>query len=292
MYRSVDPEEHLQTKDIQNKIRGYAAGCSTFTDSGQLCRSSFSTNKLINPYTKKQIDCNWYCLRKCSPQKMLPIFDNIPKYVIETDGTKVPVEQVMFSFKISERDGDNAFVIVRHNFNSNNNLWEWTDNRHHIKTISSDASWHGEGKSFRVLAEQMCKWFSMQDEKMNISLECIVAVERGTQFRTFSRFDIPFLRPVSEWTGTDTIVTTKFAINKTADFQEQKQIAQTIESSGVPWENLPIGLAEEPELFSLYGMAHQNIPYTHKRRETNPYGGPRHFHASERKVSRKSRHRK
>jgi hypothetical protein len=201
MDRFISPEEHLQTEDIQKQIKGYYSGCSEFTNDGKLCRPSFSTNKLINPYTRKQIDCNWYCLRNCSPQKLLPIFKNIPKYIIGEDETKNiiknPVDNVEFLFEIGgpapagERTTHNqTFILIRNKPDPKGKLWLWTDFRHYNGTIPENAPWYGEGANLTILAEQICQWFGSQNEKIDVSLKCQVRPGKLIQMK-FSRFDIP-----------------------------------------------------------------------------------------------------
>jgi hypothetical protein len=306
MNRLINPEEHLQTKDIQNQIKDYA-GCSTFTDVGQLCRPSFSTNKFTNPYIEKKIDCNWYCLRNCSPQKLLPIFKNLPKYIIEKDETEIPVIDVKFQFEpeitpdprtrtYRETWGLPILQIIiwvhKSNWARNAPLWEWKDYRHYRREISEDTPWEGEGMDVTILAEQICRWFKNQDLGMDISLKCEVRVSESLKKTNFSRFNVPFLRPISEWYDNGVSgVTTKFIINKSASSQDQKITEPSVSS----WGNLPTGLlGEEAEPLSSYGVAHPDIHRISRKHRKASHYRPRHFHSPTRKeaVNRKFKHRK
>ena len=108
----------------------------------------------------------------------------------------------------------------------------------------------------------------------------------------FSRFDIPFLRPVSEWSAKSRgKIVTEFMINK----NYRSSGAKTYKPSVSPWENLPVGLlGEEDEPLSSYGVAHPDIHRVSRKYRKASHHRPRHFHSPTRKevVSRKSRHRK
>jgi hypothetical protein len=289
MDRFIDPKEHLQTEDIQKQIRSYYSECPEFTNDGKLCRPSFSTNKLTNPYTKKKVDCNWYCLRNCSPQKLLPIFKNIPKYIIEKDETKIPINNAVFTFKPWESLPTFRIIVwVREPRWGPNVLWEWTDYRHYSKEISEDTLWESKGLDLNILAEQVCQWFKSQNSNMDISLEC----ELRAASQNFSRFDMPFLRPVSEWHNNGIGVVTQFTINKSVPLQIQERKNELPAS---PWENLPIGLlGEKDEPLSSYGVAHPDIHRVSRKHRKASHHRPRHFHSPTRKevVGRKLRHRK
>jgi hypothetical protein len=202
---SVSAAKHFESENIQTKLRSYAS-CPQFTAEGKLCRSSFSTNKFIDPVTKKKTDCNWYCLQNCSAKNLRPMF-NIPKFMFATSGERIPVESVSYTF--SAATTTRLIFEINHAPDPKGILWTSNDTEQR-KTIVD------RGSDLNMLAEKLCQWFRRrQDLNTDIKLTCLVNPEDEDFFDThdFSRFDIPFIRPNSMWSS-HYYITTTFEITR------------------------------------------------------------------------------
>jgi hypothetical protein len=286
MNKSINALKHLESKDIQIQIRSYAS-CPHFTSEGKLCRSSFSTNKFIDPVTKKASNCNWYCLRQCSPKKLIPMFHNLPKLGFTTNGKTAEVTDIHFDFMFGKKI---LFkIMLFHDIRPSDPIeWEWID----YTKLPEDAERRNRGSDLNTLANEVCQWFKKQSPNIEMILDCSVVFLSSNSFdaRHFSHFDIPFLRPVSEWEweGSSTTISVKFALSSSSVPISVFPITTSTEekisddSSSIPWETLPIGLAEKEQLI-YHGVAHPDIHRIPRRqREASRYR-PRHFHSPIRK---------
>jgi hypothetical protein len=279
---SVSAAKHVESKDIQTKIKSYA-GCPNFTDEGKLCRSSLTTNNFIDPTTKKKTECNWYCLQKCSAKTLRPLL-NIPKFMFATNEEKVDVKQVYFRF---ETETGYLVFTIDSNPDSNGTVWRWTDDIDEEKLIRE------EGADLNFLAEKLCQWFKRQNSNSDIDLICQVSPVTQNFFltHTFSRFDVPFLRPYSMWTNEYFAVGTWFALNRGKQVIQEEKATENEgqvyeerddEEDFIPWTNLPVGLAEEKQLV-YHGVPHPNIRRIPREYRKGSQYRPRHFHSPIRK---------
>jgi hypothetical protein len=285
MHRPVNPAKHFEAEDIQGQIRKYA-GCQNFTDDGKSCRSSFSTNTFINPTTKQRFNCNWYCLRNCSAQKLLPIFKSVPKNLILEEGKTMPVTETAFNFTLETSPPQILSISLF--YSENDQTWSWSE-----VSLGRRIAPYVSGKELLPLAEKLCQWFKAQLSKTRIFFESMVYPSEN-YVTGFVNFDRPFLRPISEWNHVHAYreyFTTNFYLNSSSDILPEKMIIP--QSSETSWKELPIGLTEpelEPSLI-YHGVAHPDIHrISRKHRQVSRYR-PRHFHSPTRKdvVGRKSK---
>lgn len=211
--------KHFLSKDIQFHTRQYF-GCPTITNNGQTCRSSFTTNRFTDQITGKSFDCNWYCLRNCSPEKLLPIFKNIPKYAMSNKGDNMIISNVSFEFKTMEED-----IIIK--INSVNEEWEWTDFKNFGRIphpqILRQLQQQGlapNGKRLIELANQLCKWLGSQAPEAEIQVQCMATLQMAREGKKQSQikklgfigFDKPFFQPNNKWSNNGYAIVTPFLV--------------------------------------------------------------------------------
>jgi len=268
MSRLTSPEKHFTSKEIQSHVRGYI-GCPVATENAQACRSSITTNRFTDPVTNKKFNCNWYCLRNCSPEKLMPIFKNVPQYALSNNGEHLPIDLVTFVFKTPTEQ-----IVINIDDNKTES-WDW-DN------IASSRGQYFQQTGFTKLAEQLCGWFRQQDPNIKISAKCSVVLKIMNENKDpdeirelgFGGFDKPFFLPTSKWINDGEIITTKLMVlNKTASPAKQR-VRQDIVWS----EQLPIGLAEEEPLV-YRGVAHPRLHHIPRQYRPESRHRPRHFHS-------------
>jgi hypothetical protein len=150
--------------------------------------------------TKKKIDCNWYCLQKCSTKNLRPML-NIPKFMFDVNDERVSVLVVRYTFSTSISE---LTFEIETDSESKEISWELED-REKNKLISDH-----EGSNLNTLAGKLCRWLKRQDYDTIITLSCTVISEDEDFFdaHDFFRFDIPFIRPNSMWSRHSPIMTT------------------------------------------------------------------------------------
>lgn len=85
MHSLISPEKHFQSREIQSLIAGNF-GCSAITNEGSSCKPTLTTNKFKDQF-KHKWDCNFYCMRKCTPKLLIHLFEKTPKSVNMTKGS-------------------------------------------------------------------------------------------------------------------------------------------------------------------------------------------------------------
>lgn len=291
MYHLTSAEKHAGTKEIRSRISQYA-GCSSITNDAKLCRSNFSTNKFIDSVGGKRWDCNWYCMRNCSPEKLLPIFTNIPHHIILNDDKFYKITWVEFLFndiRIGLRTSQHYNPITGQYLNEP--IWYWSqlldDPKAFPKFILSEEA---KGYELSKLADKLCKWFKQQSS-IKIKFTCSVYIgEYNTikehkviekMVQKFKKFDRPFLRPSSEWKPSGYYIQTSFILISDMDLgMNQKSSKEEIPIS----EILPVGLAEmEPTFLTSYGISHPELHRVSRKQRLASRYRPRHFHSPGRK---------
>ena len=279
MYRPISAEKHFETGQIQGNIANYA-NCSDITEEGKSCRSSLTTNKFINPITKQRWNCNWYCLRNCSREKLKPIFENRPQFLYfrDSSGQILPASGLkMIDFKFS-------YITIR----SYRGVWIWYT-----------GSAQGGDDSATVLnidelCDNLCGWLKSKSPEREIIFECVISL--ASRFppaeSKFIGFDKPFIRPSSEWKRTeDWELRVSFSLdsNNVPIVPNSKETAPSTLS-----EYLPVELAEIPTGPIYHGISHPEIHRIPRKYRQASHYRPRHFHSPPRKdvVARKSRTKK
>lgn len=304
MNRPISAESHFLSKDIQFHTHKYF-GCPTVTNSGQTCRSSFTTNRFIDQTTGKQFNCNWYCLRNCSPEKLLPILKNIPKYALSNQGDNMLISSVNFDFKTKDKNSSenyDEYIIIK--VNSINEEWKWIDfkrfgrigNPQYLQQLQQQGLAE-TGTQLIKLANQLCKWFRLQDPGVEIQVKCQAVLKMWMDTNTsrnekkikklgFSGFDKPFFQPTKEWSNDGTAIVTPFLMLNQGEVLPTQEKMNESKSSPEPisWaDHLPINLAEEDPLIS-YGVAHPRLHHIPRKYRQASRHRPRHFHSPVRKI--------
>lgn len=281
MNKLTGPEKHFSSKDIQSHVRGYI-GCPAITNNGQDCRSSLATNRFIDPITNKKFNCNWYCLRNCSPEKLMPIFNNLPKYALFRDGTRISIDDISFTF----------ITPTEHiHINISGGSWEWDDLKYvgtQYPQYLTQIGFMRESYQFAELADQLCKWFKRQNPTVKIGVKCVIPSNDINDQLEFIGFDKPFFRPVSKWTNDGESIFTKLMVLNKPELRLDEQKHDMA-------DDLPVDLAEEPEVIhrrtplSSRGVAHPNLHRVPRRHRPESHHRPRHFHspANRKKSGRK-----
>lgn len=105
-------------------IRGYIApfiGCPTITDNGKNCRPDLTLNKYKDSYTGTEYNCNYYCMRNCTGEKLSHIFMKPPTKIItkEEKNNVINIDEIYISLN-SINDSEDS---INFNYTPGNNTW-------------------------------------------------------------------------------------------------------------------------------------------------------------------------
>lgn len=261
----ISPEAHFRSKDIQSSIKKYYS-CADVTGNGSECRSSLTTNKFTDKLTGKQWNCNSYCMRQCTPQKLVHLFEKVP-IQINTNANKYPIFVIYLEFISSGTNESIMFTYLSH-------------------------SWRLQGINISpaVMSSVLCGWLRHPRPPGTIIDIVAVVYAAGNagetinkNSETFEGFDIPYIRPAKEW---EINRLGGLSLNfKLSDSSLVSPVLQS-EKSSIPIdlkEVLPIELAELPESLVYHGIAHPDIHRISRKHRKASQHRPRHFHSPVRK---------
>jgi len=212
------------------------AKCPAATNNAQACPSSFIADEFADPNIMgKTVNCGWYCLRNCSPEKLMPIFLNLPKvglFKLSGGQIRIPIDYINFEFVTSTEH-----IMISISRDTGKESWEWDDSEYDDNSIPysqylKKIGFTDEGTRFSDLANQLCKWFKRQDPDTKIQTECSAGLEDPIMMADdianleFVGFDRPFFRPVSEWTNNGEYVETESIVLNEPEIASEKKVAE------------------------------------------------------------------
>jgi hypothetical protein len=172
-------------------------GNKTCDDLTQLGRNCILPKVFENKSTEQEIDCTWYCLAKCTPEKLLPIF-HPPKWIIverKGEERKIAIDQNLLSIIISNVDtGENLISIYKNRINPL--LWDYDVNDSlHIEN-------HGQLNTNQI-SRLLCRIFRKISYKPTGPIEFQINLFTSTYTYLSSykikRFSHPYIRPTKDW---------------------------------------------------------------------------------------------
>jgi len=278
----ISPDNHFVSNDVQTLIRSYR-GCPTITSNGAACRSSLTTNKFTDPITGKKWNCNYYCMRQCTPEKLSHIFKHRPNEIITSRGDrlKIGIMEITFFSELTFEHVEFTFAGETHEGSGE------ADEK--VKGVRGNERSECPRKvPENEMSEQLCRWIKSIPENEAICVFVTISprLDEVKKFRSFVKFDIPYLRPANEWEKLSSNVTIEFQLSNPTITTSKKHSRQKTTSRSVSREHsqsLSIRGMNRPESLVYHGISHPDIHRVSRKNRPESHYRPRHFHSPDRK---------
>jgi len=232
-------EEHKHRKidipEINDNIINFVHPsqlCKTLTNKGRNCESFPRKTSFFSKSMNKRVDCTWYCMRKCFPDKIKHLFLNCPEYIYGQSSNS----------NLEDRKGplqtEHKVQIIHLSVSGVSGMFSFfgypksTFQSSEQKSISKNNSYPTE--LLDIMKEYMTRWHWTTDDGTRISVDRAANLlcqnirtsihEGRTTFKAIIsfegfgrpnrfRFSSPYIQPEENWDIEEGIVSLEFKLS-------------------------------------------------------------------------------